>query len=456
MGGWFVWYYGGGVWGVGFGGGGKGEVEDGDGGGAEAGVDGEEAADAFKQESGADEEEGGEGDFGDDEGAAEAALATSAGGAASAGGLEVRGQERGREAEQERGEGDDGDGEGDGGAVELEFVEAGQGRQREHAEEADGPPGEEEAEGAAEGGEGEAFGEELAKEAGAGGTEGGADGELPLAAGGAGEQEVGEVAADSEQEDAHGDGEQVERRPDFAGDGVGEGFEGGAVAAVGLGVELFVAFAEGEDLLAGGFDGGAGTEAADGFIDMGVAEAGVGGADGDGCPAGGGLGELEAGGHDADDFVVVGVEGEFFAKDGGVAAVAAEPPGVGEDDEAVLPELVFAGGEGAAVERPGAEEGEEVEVGGDGFDLFGFAGAGVDGAVGVEGVGGEDGEGLGVLAVIEEVGHGDALLLFAIGGGDAGEVDEGVGLGVGEWAQENAIDEREDDDIGADSQRQRQ
>lgn len=94
---------------------------------------------------------------------------------------------------------------------------------------------------------------------------------------------------------------------------MGEGFNGGAIAAVGLGVELFVAFAKGEDLLAGGFDGGAGTETADGFIDMSVAEAGVGGADGDGGPASGGLGELEAGRHDADDFVVVGIEGDFFA-----------------------------------------------------------------------------------------------------------------------------------------------
>ena len=295
----------------------------------------------------------------------------------------------------------------------------------------------------------------MADEAAAGGAERGADGELALAAGGASQQEIGEVAADGKQKDADGDGEQVERGTDIAGDGVGEGLDSGAIAAVGLGVQLLVALAEGEDLLAGGFDRGSGTQAANGFIDVGVAELGDGGADGDGRPAGGGLGELEAGGHDADDFVVVGVEGDFLADDGRVAAEAAEPPGMIEDDEAVLSELVFAGGEGTAMEGPGAEEAKEVEVDGDGFHLFGFAESGVDGAFGIEREGGEGFEGLGELAVVEEVGHGDALQLFAVLGGDAGEVDEGFGLGVGERAQENTGDQCENGYVGADSEGER-
>ena len=61
-------------------------------------------------------------------------MALAGGGAASAAGFEVGGQERGREAEQERSEGDEGDGEDNGGAVEMEFIEARQRRKMEHAE----------------------------------------------------------------------------------------------------------------------------------------------------------------------------------------------------------------------------------------------------------------------------------------------------------------------------------
>ncbi len=60
-------------------------------------------------------------------------------------------------------------------------------------------------------GEDEALGEHLADERRAAGTQGGAHGELFAAGGGAGEQQVGEVDADDEQDEADRAPEHDER-----------------------------------------------------------------------------------------------------------------------------------------------------------------------------------------------------------------------------------------------------
>ena len=76
------------------------------------------------------------------------------------------------------------------------------------------PKAEQHAQDAPGDGEQDAFGEELADDAGAAGSQGGADGKLALAAGGAHQQQVGHVGAGDQQHQADG-AQQHEQR--FAG-----------------------------------------------------------------------------------------------------------------------------------------------------------------------------------------------------------------------------------------------
>ena len=93
----------------------------------------------------------------------------------------------------------------------------------------------------------DAFGEELADDAGASCAHGGADGELALAAGGADEEQVGDVGAGDEEDKADGSEKDEERGARAGNDGITEGLDAEAVvrthvvgvfATVGVGGEL--------------------------------------------------------------------------------------------------------------------------------------------------------------------------------------------------------------------------
>jgi hypothetical protein len=104
------------------------------------------------------------------------------------------------------------------------------GEQRAHAHIA-----EDEAEDAAGDGEDDAFGEELADDAGAAGAHGGTDGEFTLAAGGPDEQEIGDVGAGDEQDEADGSEQDKERGARVGDDGVAQGLDAESGFGIGEG-----------------------------------------------------------------------------------------------------------------------------------------------------------------------------------------------------------------------------
>ncbi len=116
--------------------------------------------------------------------------------------------------------------EADGGAMFADAGKAGgtDGQQRAHANVA-----EHEAEDAAGDGKHHAFGEQLADDAGAAGTHGGADGEFALAAGGAHEQEIGDVGAGDEQHEADRAEKDQQRLARAGNDGVAQRLHAEAV-----------------------------------------------------------------------------------------------------------------------------------------------------------------------------------------------------------------------------------
>ena len=174
----------------------------------------------------------------------------------------------------------------------------------------------------------DAFGEELADDAGAAGAHGGTDGEFALAAGGADEEEVGDVGAGDEQDEADGAEEHIERGACAGDDGVAQRLH--AEAGFGIGerpaaTELTV----GELHLGVGLcKGDAGLEAGRGHEVM--ALVGAVGVDLEGKPdVGGGIG-LVGFADDADDGVGLVAEGDGGADDFGIAAEFALPEAVAD------------------------------------------------------------------------------------------------------------------------------
>src|SRR6185437_8171145 len=168
----------------------------------EAGLDHAQSDESADEQAGADDEDEGEADLGDDEEGARLALTQSETAAAAAfihGGGKVRPRrsESGDETEEDSGENRDADGEqrdapvdGDAGAV---FADAGDvagadGEQPTHAAESEA-----ESKNPAHEAEENTFGEQLADHPNSSGSHGGADGEFALAAGSAHHQQVGHV-----------------------------------------------------------------------------------------------------------------------------------------------------------------------------------------------------------------------------------------------------------------------
>jgi GNAT superfamily N-acetyltransferase len=185
--------------------------------GLESEIDVEDFEEAAQQQAGADEQHAGESDFGDDEDGAEALMLAALAGAG-AGVLErllqVAGghAEAGDEAEEDGGEDGDEDGPAESGAVDVQRAEQRQGDGSLMASQAREWRRDQPQDGS-RAGEDEAFGEQLAHDAGAAGAESGAHGELLGAGGGAGEKQVGEVDAGDEQDAADsGPEDDSERR----------------------------------------------------------------------------------------------------------------------------------------------------------------------------------------------------------------------------------------------------
>ena len=239
------------------------------------------------------------------------------------------------------------------------------GEQRAHAGVA-----EDEAEDAAGEREDDAFGEQLADDAGAAGAHGGADGEFTLAAGGADEEEIGDVGAGDEQDEADGSEEDEERGARVADDGVAERLDAEAVFGSHAVRVVAAELVGGEFELGVGLgEGNAGLEAAGG--EKVVALVGAVGVDLEGEPdVGFGIGD-EGFSEDADDGVGLVAEREGGADDVGVAAEFALPEAVADDDDFAAVRGVFLRREGAA-EHDGRAEEAEIGFGDvDAVNLFG-------------------------------------------------------------------------------------
>ena len=104
------------------------------------------------------------------------------------------------------------------------------GEQRANADVADN-----EAEDAAGEGEHEALGEQLANDAGATSAHGGADGELALAAGGTDQEQVGDIGAGDEQNEADGSEQNQQRGASAGNDGVAQRLHAEAGLGIGIG-----------------------------------------------------------------------------------------------------------------------------------------------------------------------------------------------------------------------------
>ena len=197
------------------------EVDEQDVGAIEAEVLVLEVVEGAEEETCSGEEHEGEYDLCGDEDVGEQTAGASAGAGRGAGvggesgsGADAGDAQRRGDAEEQRGQ--DGEAEGEGEDVQVGGggeggVAADRSRGDEADEETGSPEGEEQAECAADEGEQQGLGEDLADDAGAAGAEGEAGGELALAGGGFGEEEVGEVGAGDEKDEDDYSHEDVQR-----------------------------------------------------------------------------------------------------------------------------------------------------------------------------------------------------------------------------------------------------
>ena len=203
-----------------------------------AGIDRQELVDAGDDEAGAGQKHERVGKLQHDQAVAKAMLHAVAGGAAGAD-LErfidpgARNEPGRRQAEDHAGEQRQGEREGEDLPVERQRGIHKAVRRELAREPLVGPHGDQDAEGAAAHGQQHAFGERGAQQARAGGAERGADGVLVAAGKGAGELEVGEIAAGDEQHEA---GEREQHHGGADGGRIARGrLEGdGAQAIVGM------------------------------------------------------------------------------------------------------------------------------------------------------------------------------------------------------------------------------
>ena len=328
----------------------------------EAGVDAAEVNEAAQEESGADHENQGESDLGDDEPSGKETLCARGAGSATilegVGEMEARGAEGGDGAEEDGG----GDGESEGEAeqakieadIERESFEAA----GDHAEQQPvGGSGEGDAERAADQGEDQALGKELPDDARAPRTERLANSKFACACGRAGEQEIGDVGAGDEQDQRNDGHEDLQRLREFAPqrrEAVGHGGERDvrpgqlveiSLAEVRIGEAARDLLQKQVDVGGGPLHGDAGFETAHeverlgevGFVGVPAGRDGFG--HGHGNPdvrslADFGAEELRRG--DADDIKDGGAKLEFAIENVGVAGEGLVPVGVADNDDRMI------------------------------------------------------------------------------------------------------------------------
>ena len=326
------------------------------------------------------------------------------------------------------------------------------------------------------GGKEGAFDEHELEEAGAAGADGDAEGHFAFAGSGLGGEEIGYVGTGDEQDDEDDSSKDEQGLAVvFLGGGGARGGGGDDDGGVEKSIDLGFGSVGGELLEAG--TAVVSHRLLHGLLEQGGRDAGaeagpdagplpVVARDGFGVLHGGdevirhcaGLGAGEAFGGDAGDFVYDFAGAECLADGGGLAAETAGPVIVGDDGDGVGAGLaVVIGGEEAAGGGAEAERGEERagDILADGTLHFIVGGKGDVGASS-EGDDEEIGLGLGGFTEFEEEGIGEAgsFVGFAgvIVGDDVVDGVEGSGVGDGEGAEENGVDEAEGGGDGADGE----
>ncbi len=240
--------------------------------GIEAQMNAHQAPETIEEQAGGDQDDDGERDFGDDQGIVGAMLgARIAGSAAFFQALRevaTAGFERGSQAEKYCGENCGDEGESENGAAYVYFIEARKALWAELLQEFHAGIGEKNSSDAAGEREDQAFGEELAEQAGASGAERGANGDLALASGIAREKKAGDIGASNQENQGDRADEDHECRAHVADENVLQRIEPHAPSGVGDGILRGEVSGDGVEFGLSLRDGDAGLEQADGTEEM--------------------------------------------------------------------------------------------------------------------------------------------------------------------------------------------
>ncbi len=260
------------------------------------------------------------------------------------GGGPPRGEDRGYGAEHDRGEEGAGHGEGDHHAVQPDLLEARHVAGLQQEDQIAAPGRDDQARAGPESTQHGRLREELAHEAAAARAHRRAHGELPLARRGARQQQVRDVRAGDQQDEAHRAEQDEERRAHLSDHGLVQRAHGEAHALVRIGIGGGQARADGGRLGPRRFGGGARIEAPDGREIPGPPALGTKPlVVFEGPPERAAAGEVEARRGHADDRVGHAVQDQGLAHRGGRGAEALPPEALAQHHHPVLAGLVFPG-----------------------------------------------------------------------------------------------------------------
>ena len=429
---------------------------------AEAGINAAQSGEGADEKHGTDEQDQRERHFRDDEERARFVLAQAAAGARATfaeGDAQIgaRGSERRNQAKEHAGEkrnqnGEDKDPpvESDVGAVLAdEWDVAG----IDGEEGADAGVSNEQANGAADEREKNAFGKQLRNYAAAAGAKSGANGNFTPANGGANEEQVGDVCARDEQNEADRAEQYEERKAGVADHCLLHGNRSEASFRVRFRREFFAEFFCGELHRCSGHGyRDAGLEACGGLEVKGLVGAVWVGLEREN-DVDGKIG-MKRWGDDAGDDVRIAIEFDGFADDGWVGAKMAAPQTVRNDRELGPVGAVFLGGEGTAHQHGHSEDGEIASGGAKTVELLGLIAAGKIHTRAAHLIGGDGVEHLSLLTPGAESGN-RGVVEVAVGGVLA-ELNEAARIGIGKRLEKNFVYDGEDGGVGTDAEGERE